>query len=386
MNSDVTSSKFHEVFGSVTDPRIDRTRHHHLLDIIFIALTAVICGAEDFVTIAEYGKNKQSWFEKILDLPHGIPSHDTFQRVFARLDPKQLEAALVAWSEHLRAAKQIRGEEIIALDGKTLRHSFDNALGVDSIHIVSAWASQARLCLGHIKVAEKSNEITATPELLRLLDIRGCIVTADALNCQRATAEQITNQGGTFVLALKGNHSTLYEGAQIFAEFAAKDNYTDLLTDVIHTCDKGHDRIETRTYRVIDLPDTTAWADAKKAWPGLKSIGIAECTRQIDDKKSTETRYYLTGISVAEGNSAKRFARASRYHWGIENRLHWVLDVCFNEDDCCVRKDNGPENLATLRKLALNLIRRDTLTKAGIKTKRMKAGWNDAYLESLILN
>ncbi len=386
MPPEVTNSKFHEVFGSVADPRIDRTRRHVLMDIIFIALTAMISGAEDFVTMAEYGRNKQSWFEKILELPNGIPSHDTFQRVFARLDPKQLEAALMAWSEHLRAANKTKGEEIISLDGKTLRHSFDKALGVGAIHIVSAWSSQARLCLGHVKVDEKSNEITATPELLKMLDINGCIVTADALNCQRATAEQITNQGGTFVLALKGNHPTLFAGAQLFADFAAKDTYTDLVTDVIRTCDKGHDRIETRCYRVIDLPDTTSWKEAKEAWPGLKSIGIAQCTRQTDNKTSTETRYYLTAISAAAGNSAKRFARASRYHWGIENSLHWVLDVCFNEDDCCVRKDNGPANLATMRHLALNLLRRDTITKAGIKTKRMKAGWNDAYLESLLLN
>ena len=356
------------------------------MDILFIALAAMISGAEDYVTIAEYGRNKLDWFKRLLELPGGIPSHDTFRRVFALLDPQQLEKCLVSWSEQLRARTDVNGEEVIALDGKALRHSFDNAVGVSAIHIVSAWASCARLCLGQVKVAEKSNEITAVPVLLKMLDIEDCIVTADALNCQKATAEQITQQGGVFVLALKDNHPSLFADVKLFAEHAEKIKYTDLTTRTVTTCEKGHNRIETRNYRLIELPDGVSWADEKNAWPGLKSIGIAQCTRQIGDKTTTETRYYLTAIPAGPSNSAKRFARGSRYHWGIENSLHWRLDVCFDEDNCRVHKDYGPQNLAVMRHLALNLLGRDTTTKAGIKTRRMKAGWNETYLEHLLTN
>ncbi len=386
MASDAASGQFQEVFGSVSDLRIARTRRHELMDILFIALTAMISGAEDYVTIAEFGRIKQEWFEKLLGLPNGIPSHDTFQRVFARIDPKQLEKCLISWSEHLRSRIAISGEEVVALDGKTLRHSFDTAMDVGAIHIVSAWASRARLCLGQIKVSEKSNEITAVPALLMMLDVKDCLATADAMNCQRATAEQITRQGGTFVLALKANQATLFEGAKLFAEHAAKLKYEGYTVSTESTIDKGHDRIETRTNLVIELPEGVARETEKQAWPGLRSVGIVRSTRQLGDKTTTETRYFLTAIQTDAANSAKRFARAVRWHWGIENSLHWVLDVCFNEDDCRVRKDHRPENLAVIRHLALNLLGRDTTTRAGIKTRRLKAGWNEPYLEHLLLN
>lgn len=386
MATQTANTQFQSIFGSITDPRIARTRRHDLLDILFIALAAMLSGAEDFVTIAEYGGIKREWLQTILGLPNGIPSHDTFRRVFARLDPKQLEACLIAWAEALRSKAAITGEEVVALDGKTLRHSFDTAAGTAAIHIVSAWASRARLCLGQVKVEEKSNEITAVPALLKMLDIRGCLVTADAMNCQKATARQITEQGGTFVLALKDNHPGLCEDVHLFVEHATKLKYADLTTRTLTTHDKDHGRIETRHYRLIGLPEGIAWADEKHAWPGLVSIGIAESTRQIGEKTSTETRYYLTAIPVGPANSARRFARAVRYHWGIENSLHWSLDVSFNEDDCRVRKDNGPQNLAALRHVSLNLLKRDRTTKAGIKTRRLKAGWENSYLEHLLLN
>ncbi len=386
MTSASAKGHFQDVFGSVTDPRVARTRRHNLLDILFIALCAMISGAEDYVTMAEYGRIKLNWFNKLLELPGGIPSHDTFRRVFALLDPQQLETCLVSWSEQLRIRTGIKGEEVIALDGKALRHSFDNALGVGSIHIVSAWASCARLCLAQVKVAEKSNEITAVPVLLKMLDIEDCIVTADALNCQTAIAEQITQQGGVFVLALKDNHRNLFNDAKLFVEHAAKNKYAELTTRTITTTDKGHGRIETRKYRLIDLPGGIAWDEERRAWPGLKSIGIAECTRQTGGTTTTETRYYLTAIQAGPPKSARRFARASRYHWGIENSLHWRLDVCFNEDNCRVHKDHGPQNLAVMRHIALNLLGRDTTTKAGTKTRRLKAGWSEEYLEHLLMN
>ena len=386
MSNESANSQFQSIFGSVADPRIARTRRHSLLDILFISFAAMLSGADDYVTIAEYGRIKLEWFQKLLALPNGIPSHDTFQRVFARLDPKQLEHCLIEWAEALRSKTKITGEEIIALDGKTLRHSFDTATGTAAIHIVSAWASRARLCLGQLKVEEKSNETTAIPALLKMLDIRGCLVTADAMNCQKTTARQITEQGGTFVLALKDNHPNLSESVRLFVEHAAKDKYADLTTRSVTTNDKDHGRIETRRYRLIDLPEGIAWADEKQAWHGLISIGIAESTRQIGEKISTETRYYLTAIPAGPANSARRLARAVRQHWGIENSLHWSLDVSFNEDDCRVRKDNGPENLAALRHVTLNLLKRDTTTKAGIKTRRLKAGWDHTYLEHLLIN
>jgi len=386
MATDAANSQFQSIFGTVTDPRMARTRRHDLLDILFIALAAMLSGAEDYVTIAEYGRIKQDWFESLLGLPNGIPSHDTFRRVFARLNPEQLQDCLIAWAEALRAKAQITGEDVVALDGKTLRHSFDTATGTAAIHIVSAWASRARLCLGQVKVNEKSNEITAVPALLKMLDVDGCLVTADAMNCQKATARQITEQGGTFVLALKDNHPSLGASVQLFIEHAATHKYADLTTRTVTTHDKDHGRIETRHYRLIGLPEGIAWADERQAWPGLLSIGIAESTRQIGEKTSTETRYYLTAIPAGPANSARRFARAVRYHWGIENSLHWSLDVSFNEDDCRVRKDNGPQNLAVLRHVSLNLLKRDVTTKAGIKTRRLKAGWDNSYLEHLLIN
>lgn len=386
MTTDAANSQFHSIFGSVTDPRIARTRRHDLLDILFIALAAMLGGAEDFVTIAEYGRIKQCWLKSMLGLPNGIPSHDTFRRVFARLDPKQLETCLIAWADALRSTTAVNGEEVIALDGKTLRHSFDTATGTAAIHIVSAWASRARICLGQVKVEEKSNEITAVPALLKMLDIQGCLVTADAMNCQKATARQITEQGGTFVLALKDNHPSLCSDVQLFLEHAAKEKYADLITRTATTHDKDHGRIETRHSRLIELPDGIAWADEKLAWPGLVSIGIAESIRQIGDKVSKETRIYLTAIPVGPANSARRFARAVRYHWGIENSLHWSLDVSFNEDYCRVRKDYGAQNLAVIRHVCLNLLKRDVTTKAGIKTRRLKAGWDSSYLERLLTN
>ena len=386
MADEAANRQFQSIFGSVSDPRIARTRRHALLDILFIALAAMLSGAEDYVAIADYGRIKQDWLKSLLELPHGIPSHDTFRRVFARLDPTQLQDSLIAWAEAMRARAQITGEDVVALDGKTLRHSFDTATNTAAIHIVSAWASRARLCLGQVKVNEKSNEINAVPALLKMLDVRGCLVTADAMNCQKATARQITEQGATFVLALKSNHPALYEAVGLFVEHAAEQKWAELITRTVTTNDKDHGRIEVRNYRLIGLPEGIAWADIKRAWPGLESIGIAECSRQTGDNVSKETRYYLTAIPAAPQNSARRFARAVRYHWGIENSLHWSLDVSFNEDDCRVRKDHGPENLAVLRHVSLNLLKRDHTTKAGIKTRRLKAGWSNDYLEQLLMH
>ena len=379
-------SRFSDIFSAVSDPRMARTRLHDLMDVLFIALCGMLSGAEDFVAIAEYGRIKHEWFASLLGLPSGIPSHDTFQRVFARLDPDQLRQCLLTWSDSLRKLSASNSEEVIALDGKTLRRSFDAVSGTGAIHIVSAWSSVLRLSLGQVKVDHKSNEITAVPLLLKLLDISGCLVTADAMHCQKATARQITEQGGTFVLAIKKNQPALYQSVQLFTEEAAKKKYVDYETRTITTVDKGHGRIETRRYRLIGLPPGIAWADEMQAWHGLRSIGVAESIRDIGGVVTRETRWYITAIPVKTTKSAVRFGRAVRYHWGIENSLHWVLDVCFNEDSCRVRKDNGAENLAILRHISLNLLTRDKTTKAGTRTKRLKAGWDNQYLEKLLTN
>ena len=386
LNSEDSKSRFSHIFSSVSDPRIARTRRHELMDILFIALCAMLSGSEDYVAIAEYGRIKHEWFATLLALPSGIPSHDTFQRVFARLDPDQLRQCLLTWSDSLRKQFASNSEEVIALDGKTLRRSFDTVAGTGAIHIVSAWSSVLRLSLGQVKVGDKSNEITAVPLLLKLLDINGCLVTADAMHCQRATARQITEQGGTFVLAIKGNQRALYQSVKLFTAEAAKKKYAGYETRTITTVDKGHGRIETRHYRLIGLPPGIAWADEMEAWHGLQSIGIAESIRDIGGTVTRETRYYITAIAVKPTKSAVRFGRAVRYHWGIENSLHWVLDVCFNEDNCRVRKKHGAENLAILRHISLNLLTRDKTTKAGTRTKRLKAGWDNAYLEKLLTN
>lgn len=374
-------------FKHLPDPRIHRTRRHELIDVVVIAVLAVICGAEDFVTIEMFGKAKREWLSERLRLVNGIPSHDTFARVFARLDGKAFEDCFKRWVEALRnsGALGVEKEESIAIDGKTIRHSFDTAAGVASIHMVSAWATTHRLVLGQVKVDSKSNEITAIPEVLKMLDIAGCIITIDAMGCQKSIARQIKEQQGEYVLALKDNQPSLCQGVELFLEHAQKDGYYGLKTHYIQDIGKDHGRIETRRYRLIELPEGIAWQDEKRLWCGLKSIGVVCSTRQLNGKTTTETRLYITSLTAAKRSNLMRFSRAVRNHWGIENTLHWVLDVSFSEDDCRIRKDNAPENFSVLRRIALNLLTAETNTKAGVKSKRKKAGWDNTYLEQVLM-
>ena len=387
-----TSIRYH--FASVQDPRINRTRKHNLFDILVIALCAMISGAEDYVHFEIFGHAKRDWLSERLDLPNGIPSHDTFARVFSLIDPVALESAFSSWIQALQAhatqqaqddAATTGKEEIISLDGKTLRKSFDPARNRSAIHMVSAWATKARLVLGQIKVNDKSNEITAIPQLLDTLDIAGCLVTIDAMGCQKAIAAKIAVRGGNYILGLKGNQSGLKNGVELFLQHAQKDKYEGLTTRThTATVEKDHGRIETRHYRIVDLPEGIAWDDERRDWPGLKSIGIATSTRQVGDKVSTETRYFITSISASQQDSARRLARGIRSHWGIENSLHWVLDVAMNEDACRVRKDHAPENLAVMRHIVLNLLRQDKSTNKSLKTKLLLATWEISYLETLL--
>ncbi len=371
------TASLEEHFGGLTDPRVERTREHKLLDIVLIGVCAAICGADGWVEVEEFGKAKQAWFQTFLELPSGIPSHDTFGRVFARLDPDEFEAAFVSW---VQAVSQQTSGQVIAIDGKRLRRSHDRTLGKNAIHMVSAWASANHLVLGQRKVDEKSNEITAIPALLRVLVISGCIVTLDAMGCQRDIAAQIVAQGGDYVLALKGNQTHLQEDVLALFDWAEHGGGQGVPLQTAQTLTKGHGRIETRVCTTLaDRTCLTMLPDFKH-WQNLRSLIRIHARRQVGDETSSETRYYLSSLAGDTPNLAYVALDAVRSHWGIENEIHWVLDIAFREDDSRLRQGNAPENFAILRHIALNLLRQETTAKVGIKAKRLKAGWSEAYL------
>jgi predicted transposase YbfD/YdcC len=353
-------------FSDLDDPRDDNARHD-LHEILLIAFCTMLCGGEDCSDMALFGRAKEPFLREFLRLPHGIPSHDTFSRLFRLLDPARFQACFVRFMQGFAATT--RG--VVAIDGKTLRRSFDQASGKSPLHLVSAWAAEQRLVLGQLAVDGKSNEITAVPKLLRLLSLEGAIVTADALHCQRAIAEQVVAQGGDYVLALKGNQGTLHADVSLFLEDPQRP------PAAAHTTvDADHGRIETRTAL---LSTDIGWLQEQHQWPGLAAIGKVVRRRELAGKTSTETAYYLLSAPL----SAVRFAEVARAHWGIENGLHWVLDVTMNEDRSRTRAGNGPENLAMLRRLALNLAKLEG-SKGSMKGKLKKAGWDNSFLARLL--
>lgn len=358
----------------VSDPRIERTKRHKLIDILVIAVCATICGAEAWTEMEEFGEAKESWFRRFLELPNGIPSHDTFRRVFMLLKPSEFQRSFLSWVKELAA---VVTAELVAIDGKQLRGSRsgqDKRDGKEGLRMVSAWASEQRLVLGQVKTHEKSNEITAIPTLLRMLEIAGCIVTIDAMGCQKEIAAQIKSQEADYMLSLKGNQGTLHKDVADYFQWAEKIRFKGIEYSFTEKIEKDHGRIEQR--RCWTTEDVE-WLTQKEAWAGLKSIVMVESRREVIGQAATvERRYFISSLHA----DAKEALRCVRGHWAIENSLHWVLDVSFREDDCRIRAENATENMAILRHMVLNLLKQEQSCKRGIKTKRLKAGWDESYL------
>jgi len=367
-------------FGTLTDPRIDRTKLHALIDILVIAICASLCGADDWPAVETFGKAKHGWLRKFLELPNGIPSHDTFERVFARLDPEQFQTSFLEW---VRAVTQMAHGQVVALDGKQLRQSHDRVLGKSAIWMVSAWASANGVVLGQVKVDEKSNEITAIPRLLEILELTGCIVTIDAMGTQKEIAASIIDRGADYILPVKENQPRLYEQVKATFEEAQAVDFKQVPHDTHQTVTKDHGRLEIRQCWVITRPDYLNALLERPAWCQLNAIILVQTERQVGTEPAVvTTRYYISSLS----GGASSILASIRSHWEIENKLHWSLDMTFHEDACRVRTGASPQNLAVLRHIALNLLKQEKSTRLGLKSKRLKAGWDEEYLLKVLMN
>jgi predicted transposase YbfD/YdcC len=367
------SASFQQHFQDLQDPRVERTRRHPLINVVFIAVCGVLSGANSFAGIHEFAIDRRSWFARYLDLTNGIPSEDTIGRVLARLDPAAFEKCLLGW---IQAVQEVTEDRVVAIDGKTLRGSSDHERDRAAIHMVSAWATENQLSLGQVVVHEKSNEITAIPEILQILDVSGALVTIDAMGCQREIADQIREGKGDYVLAVKQNQPKLYEQDEGAISEALEGDPEDF--DEHQTVEKGHGRHETRTYAIVAAPESV---NPEGLWRDLNAVGIAISVRvDSQGRRSMDTRYYILSRLI----TAQEFAGAVRSHWGIENNLHWQLDVSFREDECRVGRDHAPANLSVIRRFALGLLKRETSCKKGIEIKRMKCAGNDEYRDKVL--
>jgi predicted transposase YbfD/YdcC len=362
-----------EYFGKVSDPRIDRTKEHKLIDIIAIAICAVICGAENWVDIELFGKSKLHWLKTFLELPNGIPSHDTFGRVFAKIDAQQFRMAFYEW---VWSVNDIIAGQIINIDGKCLRGSDDQRLGKRAIYMVSAWATENELVLGQRKVDEKSNEITAIPELLKILAISGSIITIDAIGTQTDIAQTIVEAEADYVLSVKENQGHLYEDISVLFAVDQAHGFKYASFEYTKTTNKDHGRMEVRECWCTSNPEYLNLLRGLKNWIGLHTIAMVIGTRILDGKETRHTRFYISSLP----SNAKRILEVVRKHWAIENELHWVLDVALHEDRNQVHKDHSPENFAVLRHIALNLLKQEKTAKGGIHAKQLQAGWKEEYL------
>lgn len=371
------ATNIEKYFAALEDPRIERTRLHKLLDMVVIAICAVICGANDWPGIVDWGKDKHEWLQEFLELPNGIPSHDTFWRLFAALKPEQFERCFSEW---IRAVSALTPGGVVAIDGKFLRRSHDKGLGRGAIDMVSAWACASRLVLAQRKVDEKSNEITAIPELLRILELKGAIVTIDAIACQSEIAETIVEQEADYLLQLKGNQPHLHEDVALLFTDLAESNFTAYPYDTAKTTDKAHGRIEVRQAWTISDPDLLSHLRNADKFVNLQTVMKVRSQRTLNGKVTIEDHYYISSLNA----SAQRLLDVKRSHWQVENSLHWVLDIAFREDESRLHKLHGAQNFAILRHIALNALKQESSSSLGVYNKRLKASRNQDYLLAVL--
>lgn len=372
------SKSFLSHFSVLEDPRLEshRNKRHQLSDILVLTILAVICGAESWVDVEHFGQSKKRWLKKFLELPNGIPSHDTIGRVFILLNAEQLQTCFLSWINSLIS---VEAGEVVAIDGKTLRNSYDRDGSHRALHMISAWAVNNRVVLGQMRTEDKSNEITAIPKLLDMLELKGATVTIDAMGCQTKIAKKIISKKADYVLSLKGNQGHIHDAVKDLFTYAVANDFKRVTHHYFEEIEKDHGRIETRRYWLIEQGE-----DERKengvCWPGLKGVGMSAYTREIGDEITTELGFYLSSF----GDDVKRFANAARSHWNVEINLHWSLDVSFHEDLCRVRKGEAPQNFAIIRHIALNMLKSETSSKVGISSKRKKAGWDKRYLAKVL--
>jgi predicted transposase YbfD/YdcC len=367
-------NSFLDNFSTLEDPRIERQKLYPLIEIIFLTICAVISGANHFTEIVIFGEANLDWLKKYLPFKNGIPAHDTIGYLFSKLNPEHFKNKFIEW---IQSVATISKGEIVAIDGKTHRHSFDSQSNKAAIHMISAWATNANIVLGQLKVNEKTNEITAIPQLLEMLELTGCIVTIDAMGCQKEIAKKIVESKADYVLALKGNQGTLYENVEQFFQFQNECDYKDYNFDYFKNSENDHGRIDIREYWITS---SINWLEEKKGWKNLAAIGCARLSSTVGDITTVYNRYYI----VSKDMDAKTFGEAVRNHWGIENKLHWCLDISFREDESRIRKGAAPDNFGVIRHICMNLLKQEKSFKRGIQGKRYRASMDIKYREKIL--